>query len=226
MLVLGMLYAGDDFLMTPRRPMALAMLLMALVLPSAAHGQEADDEIEQLVTDLDALIIGTQVTTRCALFDSSIEYLTPLEVTGAEIRKRELETALSGQIENFADQVSEMRAEANAIPCGSQGLVPFLDFNRQIARDVRDIALVAWQSIEIEQCAYFVDDGFLAAVERAKAASETLDLSGDPARATYVEETGAAWAALFADNCFNLGFEPTQTLPGLIALALPADGEG
>lgn len=207
-----------------RRTCAFAIMLLAGALPVAVAAQsDTGDEIQQMLTDLDALIIGTQVTTRCALYDSTLTYLTPLEATGAEIRIRELEAALAGEVEGLADQVSAMRAEANAIACGAEGLEPFLDFNRQTADDVIDIALLAWETIEIEQCAYFADDEFLAASRRAKASTDRVDLSGDPERAAYVQQTAQAWAMLFAENCFNLTFEPTQTLPGLVALALPSD---
>ncbi|WP_196259064.1 hypothetical protein [Pelagibacterium limicola] len=175
-----------------------------------------------MLTDLDALIIGTQVTTRCALYDSRLSYLTPLEATGVEIRILELEAALATEIEDLADETSAMRAEANSIACGSEGLEPFLDFNRQVAADVIDIALVAWQAIEIERCSYFVDDDFLAATGRAKVQGAAVDLSRDPERARYITEMAQAWVNLFAENCFNLSFEPTQRLPGLIALALPS----
>lgn len=208
--------------MTPRRRCAFAFALLASALPLVAQAQSADEEIAQLMTDLDALIIGTQVTVRCSLYDFTLRYLTPLEASGAEIRMREIEAALSERIEGLAEQISEMRAEANAIACGSAGLEPFLDFNRQIAKDVTDIALSAWRTIEIEQCAYFVDNDFLAAVHRAKEAGEALDLSGDPERAAYVQQTAQAWTMLFAENCFNLSFEPAATLPGLVALALPS----
>lgn len=214
--------SGDRAFVTPRRTCALALMLLAAALPSIAVAQTEEEEIEQILTDLDALIIGTQVTTRCALYDSTLAYLTPVEATGAEIRIREIEAALAEVVEGLADQISEMRAEANSIECGSAGLEPFLDFNRQIAGDVTDIALVAWQAIDIEQCSYFVDDDFLAAAGRAEAEAETVDLSSDPERAAYVQQTAQAWVMLFAENCFNLAFEPALTLPGLVALSLPS----
>lgn len=207
--------------MTMRRLRALSLIALASALPSAALPQTADDEIEQMLTDLDAMVIGTQVTTRCALYDSSLVYLTPLEAVAVEIRRRETETALAGALEGLAERLSVMRDEANAIECGSPGLEPFLDFNRQIARDVTAIALIAWQSIDIGQCAYFADEAFMAAVDRAKAMAPNADPGADPGRAAYLNETAQAWVNLFGENCFNLGFEPTQTLPGLIALALP-----
>lgn len=209
--------------MTMRRTCALSLIVLASALPSAALSQTADDEIEQMLTDLDAMVIGTQVTTRCALYDSTLVYLTPLEAVAVEIRKREIETALGGAIEGLAEQLSVMRDEANAIACGAPGLEPFLDFNRQIARDVTDIALIAWQSIDIDRCVYFADDAFMAAVGRAKTTRPGTDLDADPGRTAYLTEMAQAWVNLFGENCFNLGFEPTQTLPGLIALALPID---
>lgn len=208
--------------MIPRRTWALTLSLLLVASPSTGWAQSGEGEIEQMLTDLDALIIGTQVTTRCTLYDSTLTYLTPLEATAAEIRIREIESILAGTVEELADQVSLMRAEANAIECGSPGLQPFLDFNRQVANDITDIALVAWQSINIEQCAYFVDDDLLAAAGRAKAEAAGVDLSGDPERAAYVQEMAQVWVILFAENCFNLTFEPARTLPGLIALALPS----
>jgi hypothetical protein len=207
--------------MTLRRTCALVITLLATTLPSTGISQTAADEVEQLLTDLDALVIGTQVSMRCSLYDSSLAYLTPLEATGAEIRMREIEATLRDRVDGLAEQISEMRAEANAIACGAPGLEPFLDFNRQTASDVIDIGLFAWRSIDIAQCSYFVDDEFFAAAQRAKDAGEALDLSGDPERAAYVQQTAQAWTTVFADNCFNLSFQPAPTLLGLVALALP-----
>ena len=209
--------------MPMRRPRALSLVLLACALPSAVFSQDAEEEVGQLLTDLDAMIIGTQVTTRCALYDSSLAYLTPLEAAAVDIRRREVETVLAGAVEDLADEISVMRDEANAIACGAPGLEPFLDFNRQIARDVTDIALIAWQGIEIDRCAYFADDEFMAAVGRAKAVEPAMATGAEPERAAYLNETAEAWVNLFNENCFSLGFEPTQTLPGLIALALPIE---
>jgi hypothetical protein len=208
--------------MTSRWTRIFIVLLLGYLLASVASAQTTDDEVEQMLTDLDALIIGTQVTTRCALYDSSLEYLTPVDAMGATIRLREIEASLADTVEGLPEQISEMRAEANAIACGAAGLEPFLDFNREIAHDVIDIALVAWRAINIEQCAYFVDDQLLAAVRRAKATSAEVDLAADPERARYIEEAAGAWVGVFNENCFNLAFEPAQTLPGLIALSLPS----
>lgn len=201
----------------------MAILACSLALASPAHAQTGEEEIEQLLVDADALIIGISATTRCALFDFTLSYLSPLEATGAEIRLKQIEGLLGSAVEGLPDQLAEMRAEANGVDCGNPGLVPFLDFSAQIAQDTIDIAIVAWREISIDRCSYFADNDFLRAVDRAEAAAAEIDLSADPARAAYIEEMAALWIGLFNDNCFNLGFDPTQTLPGQIALSLPSE---
>lgn len=201
-------------------PAALLSVMMAIA-PLSAQAQTEEDATEQMLAQLDAMIIGPQVTTRCAFYDDTIDYLSPLESVAVDIRRRETEMALSPIVNDLADRVSTMISEANAIQCGEPGLVPFLDFNRQIAGDVTDIAIVAWQDIAIEQCAYFADEDFMAAVGRAKAAQANVDAATAPDRAAYITSRAQAWVSVFAENCGNLGFQPAQTLPGLIALALP-----
>ncbi|MCD7060760.1 hypothetical protein [Pelagibacterium xiamenense] len=203
----------------------IAMAVMAAVLALPAFGQEAEpaDAIEPQLADLYAIVVGTQATTRCAVFDDTMTYLTPLEATAAEYRLRQMETALAGPIENIADVVANMRAEAAQIPCGSESLEPFLDFNRGLAHDLVDVALLAWQEIDIAECNYFADDDFMASVAQAEDMAENLEITGTPARIAYVERTAAGWVATFEENCRSLAFDPTRTLPGLVALALPAE---
>ena len=176
-----------------------------------------------MLVDAGALVIGTEVTTRCAVFDASIQYLTPLEQVATTLRLGEMLAAASGNVENVPDRVAGMRAEAAATACGSSALVPYMDFSRQVARDVIDIALVAWRSIDIRQCNYFADDDFLAAAERARTTADAATIEGEANRRDYIEQSAAAWVALFADNCANLRFDPVETVPGQIALALPTE---
>lgn len=194
-----------------------------------AFGQEAEEgeaepdtaAYEQALVDMDALVVGTEVTTRCALYDWSVEYLTPLEQVGARLRLAEMIAAGTAAIPDLPDQLAQMHAEAAQISCGVPELAPYLDFSRQIARDVIDVALVAWRTIDIRQCNYFADDDFLEASERARAVAADAVLEGEDNRITYIENAGAAWAQTFAANCGNLRFDPVETLPGQIALALP-----
>lgn len=218
-------------LSSPSAPRRLAFFSLALVVLScgAARAQEEDDDAipeapdpaEQMLVDADALVIGTEVTTRCAMFDSLVTYLTPVEQVGATLRLREMTGAISALVPDAADRVARMRADAAAIACGDQGLVPFMDFARQVARDTIDIALMAWRDIDIDRCHYFADEDFLAAAERAHSVSEALALEGASNRIAYIEQRAAAWAGIFASNCTNVSFDPVETLPGQIALALP-----
>jgi hypothetical protein len=168
-------------------------------------------------------VVGIDVTTRCALFDTAIDYLSPLEQVAAQIRLREIVAATSEVIEDAPDRVAHMRARAAAQVCGDPDLTPYMDFSRQIARDVIDIALVAWKTIDVPGCNYFADDDFMRAAERASAAAGQTVLEGEANRIAYIEQRGAVWAQVFARNCANLGFEPVETLPGEIALALPTE---
>ncbi|HWJ87394.1 MAG TPA: hypothetical protein VNS12_04925 [Pelagibacterium sp.] len=200
-------------------------LLIAGLAASAGGGAIAQDETDpaqQMMVDADALIVATQVTTRCALFDSTLAYLTPLDQAGASLRLDEIVVAASASVEDMADRLARMRADAAAITCGDEDLAPYMEFGRQIARDVIDIALVAWRSIDVMRCNYFVDDDFLVAAERARATAESTTIDGEINRVTYIEQRAAAWVDVFAANCANLGFDPVETLPGQIALALPS----
>ncbi|WMT88516.1 hypothetical protein NO932_07865 [Pelagibacterium sp. 26DY04] len=187
-----------------------------------AVGQQPSGS-EQMLIDIDALIVGTEVTTRCALFDSSLQYLTPLEQVGATLRLQEIVVAASSLVEDMPDRVARMHADAAEIECGNSDLVPYMDFSRQIARDMIDIALVAWRSIDIDRCNYFADDGFMVAVDRARAAAEQATIEGEANRVAYIEHGAAMWVEIFNDNCRNLQFEPVETVPGQIALALPTE---
>lgn len=196
-------------------------LVVSMAMAGSAMAQGGAANIEQMMTDADALVVGTVVTTRCAVFDGAIDYLSPLEQVAAQIRLGEIVAAASGMVEDAPDRLARMRASAGARVCGDPDLAPYLDFSRQIARDVIDIALVAWREIDVPGCNYFADDGFMRAAERASAAAEQLTIEGEANRITYIEQRGEAWAEVFAGNCANLGFEPVETLPGQIALALP-----
>lgn len=198
-----------------------ALLAAALLAPVTAVAQDIASGAEQMMVDADALVVSTDVTTRCALFDTSISYLTPLEQVAAQIRLAEIATVAADSIEDVPDRIALMRAGAAARNCGDPDLAPYMDFGRQIARDVIDIALFAWRSIDVPGCNYFVDDDFMRAAERADAEAEQATIDGEANRIAYIEQRGAAWAEVFARNCANLTFEPTKTLPGLIALALP-----
>lgn len=193
----------------------------------AQEAEVADDtpeaeQIEQLMIDLDALIIGTTASLRCPLYDSTIQYLSPLHVVAATFRIRQIEAALAEVVEDLPDQIAEMRAEAATIECGNEGLEPFIAFNAQVAQDLTDVALFAWRTLPVGQCVFVIDDGFRAAVARARGAGAALVLDEETPRAAYIRENAAFWQNLFVNNCFNLGFDPVETLPGQIALALPA----
>ena len=196
-------------------------VLLAVSVAGQASAQSGAADVDQMLADADALVVSTDVTTRCALFDDSIVYLTPLEQVAAQIRLGEIATAAAETIEDAPDRIARMRAEAAAIACGDPDLTPYMDFGRQTARDVIDIALFAWRSIDVPGCNYFADDDFMRAAERATMAAEQATIEGAANRVTYIEQRGAAWAEIFATNCANLGFEPVETLPGQIALALP-----
>lgn len=199
----------------------------AFILALAGMGQSAgaqglpDDAREQFLTDLDALIIGTSATTRCALYDSALSYLSPLEVTGAELRIQEIRSTLSQFVVELPDLMAQMRSEANAVNCGNQGLEPFIEFSRENARDVIDIALAAWREISIDHCSYFADDEFMDSVRHTKALAAEMTLEGPEVRRAYIEENAAVWIRIFNENCFNVNFDPVPTLPGRIALSVP-----
>lgn len=200
---------------------------LILAVASAGHAQIPEEPepsaLERLETDIDALIVASNVTLRCALYDNSIAYLTPLEQVGASLRLGELSGALASAVEDTADRTAQMRREASAIACGNPDLVPYLDFGRQVARDVIDVALTAWRDIEIESCNYFVDDDFLAAVSRVKAAAERSAIEGTENRVQFIEQQAAAWVAVFDSNCGALYFNPVETVPGIVALAIPSE---
>lgn len=198
-----------------------AVLAAALLAPITAVAQDIAPETDQMMVDADALVVSTDVTTRCALFDTSITYLTPLEQVAAQLRLTEIATVAAETMEDTADRIALMRASAAARTCGDPDLAPYMDFGRQIARDVIDIALFAWRSIDVPGCNYFADDDFMQAAERAGAEAEQATIDGEANRIAYIEQRGAAWAEVFASNCANLTFEPAETLPGRIALALP-----
>lgn len=214
-----------------RKGLALISIVAALLSGVAAQAQDTeavlpdadlDPALSQALTDIDALIIATQVTTRCALYDSSLAYLSPLSETAARLRIEEMQAMLTSRIPDLPDRLSAMREEANTVDCGNDGLVPFLQFAEQVAADVTAIALRAWAEIDIDSCNYFADDEFLAAADRAQAAASDLPEASDASRRAYLEGRAQAWIGLFADNCYNLTFDPTLTLPGRIALALPS----
>src|SRR5690606_34388316 len=129
--------------------------------------------------------------------------------------------ALEPRVPDLPERLFEMREEPNGIDCGNAGLVPFLEFAEQVAADVTAIALRACARIEIDSCNYFADDEFLAAADRAQAAASTLPEEPEATRRAYLETRAQAWIAVFEQNCYNLSFDPTLTMPGLIALALP-----
>ncbi|WP_404404481.1 hypothetical protein [Pelagibacterium halotolerans] len=201
----------------------LAVAVVAATLASPVFGQDPEpaDALDQQLMDLYAIVVGTQLTTRCAIFDDTTTYLTPLEQTAAEYRLRQMTSALAAEVENIADVVANMRADALQIPCGAASLDRLLDFNRSLSRDLVDVALLAWREIEIAECNYFVDDDFLESAAHAQDQAEGIDISGTPARVAYVQRTAAEWVTTFEENCQNLAFDPTRTLPGLVALALP-----
>ncbi|WP_127142687.1 hypothetical protein [Pelagibacterium montanilacus] len=217
---------------SPKVRAAALSLILALLIPFHAGAQEQEaapaqaDANQQALVDLDALVVASQVSTRCALFDSSVTYLEPIEVTAIEYRIEQLSDSLRPTVQDLADRMSTMRGDAAAIACGHEGLVPFLDFGRQVAGDMIDTALLAWQSIEVEECSYFADSDFMSAVQRAEFAASALELSGPAARTAFIRNGAAQWTAIFASNCQNLSFDPTRTLPGLIALALPLEARG
>jgi len=211
--------------------LALLIVACALSAGAATKAQETETDAPQAdvesavaraLVDIDALIIATQATTRCALYDTSLAYLSPLSETAARLRIEEMEAGLASYVPDLPEQLSDMRAEANSIACGNAGLIPFLQFAEQVAADVTAIALRAWAEIDIDSCNYFADDEFLAAADRAQAAAAALPEETDSARRAYLEGRAQAWITLFTQNCYNLSFDPTITLPGRIALSLPA----
>ncbi|RDE09008.1 hypothetical protein DVH29_08610 [Pelagibacterium lacus] len=184
---------------------------------------EAPETPDQLQVDIDALVVAGTLSMRCALFDDSVDYLTPLEAVGADIRLSELIGLFAARSADAADVVAGLRGEAAAIACGDPRLATYMDFGRQVARDVIDVGMVAWQSIDVAACNYFADDDFMAAVARARAAAAAAEIAGPQNRVDYINRLAAGWVGLFADNCANLGFDPVETLPGAIALALPIE---
>ncbi|WP_090596642.1 hypothetical protein [Pelagibacterium luteolum] len=187
----------------------------------AAAPAQPQIDVEQVLVDLDALIHATRATTRCALYDEQIDYLTPLEQVGASVRLNELTSILEGRLDDLADRVAMMGNEATALPCGDDALVPYMTFGQQIGRDVIDIAMRAWREIEIANCSYFADDDFMAAVDRAQEAADTAIIEGAENRQDYIEQQADVWVGIFSSSCANLYFDPVTTLPGQIALALP-----
>ena len=171
-----------------------------MLMTGNAMAQNAEADTDQMMTDADALVVAIDVTTRCAVFDSSIDYLSPLEQVAAQIRLGEIVTAASQLIEDAPDRVAQMRAGAAARVCGNPELTPYMDFSRQIARDVVDIALVAWQTIDVPGCNYFADEDFMRAAERASTAAEQATIEGEANRIAYIEQRGAVWAEVFAGN--------------------------
>jgi len=201
----------------------------AFILALAGMGQSAsaqelsDDAREQLLSELDAMIIGTSVTTRCALYDTTLTYLSPLETTGAELRIAQLRSALSEFVEELPDLMATMRSEANDIDCGNQGLEPFIAFSRETAQDVIDIALSVWREVSIDHCSYFADDGFMDSVKHTKILAAETTVEGPDVRRDYIAENATAWGRIFNENCFNVNFDPVPTLPGRIALSVPIE---
>lgn len=196
---------------------------ICLTLPAAIPAQE-DEEAErlaQILVDMDALVIGTEVSMRCALYDDTLDYLTPLESAGATFRLQEMEALLAPEIPDLDARMVQMLIEAHEVPCGHPGLVPFLEYNRDIAREIVSTALLAWRDISLERCNFFADEDFMAAVDRAEARAEDFEPPANAPRAAMIAENAARWVAIFESNCPNLGFDPTTTLPGHIALALP-----
>lgn len=194
--------------------------------PALAPAQETAPQSEQVLTDIAALITSTESTTRCALYDSDTQYLTGLEQVAVTWRVDEMLGALDDAVPDLADRTAQMRADASDIACGSEALTPYLDFGRQIARDVVDVALFAWQEIDVANCNYFADEGFMRAVERARQRAEQTEIEGPDNRLAYIAQLGTAWRELFAANCRNAEFDPVPTLPGQIALSLPVqDGD-
>lgn len=196
---------------------APSLPLMAETVPNPAE----QEVVAQLLVDLDALVIGLNATLRCALFDDSLDYLTPIEAVAVDYRARQIEAILAPVVSDLPDRLAQMRAEATAVPCGHEGLAPFLAFNADVARDLADISLLAWADITIEGCSYFADEEFVEAVTRAQAAGTALEPRGDAARLAYLEENATRWGDIFRANCYNVSFDPVLTLPGQIALALP-----
>ncbi len=198
-------------------------VVLSMLMVGNGVAQDAGIDVEQMMTDADALVVGIDVTTRCAVFDTSVSYLSPLEQVAAEIRLGEIISSASNALDDAPDRIAQMRAAAAEQTCGTAGLAPYMDFSRQIARDVIDIALVAWKSIDVPGCNYFADEDFMRAAELASSQAQQATLEGEANRVAYIEQRGAVWSEVFAANCANLGFEPAKTLPGQIALALPTD---
>lgn len=199
----------------------LSAASVALAQEDVATPAQPQLDVERVLVDLDALIHATRATTRCALYDEQIDYLTPLEQVGASVRLGELTTMLETRLDDLADRIAIMGNEATALPCGDEALVPYMEFGQQIGRDVIDIAMRAWREIEIANCSYFADEDFMAAVGRAQDAADTATIAGAENRQEYIAQQANVWVGIFTNSCANLYFDPVTTLPGQIALALP-----
>lgn len=200
-----------------------ATAVLALVHPASGQDAAQPDPVDRELADLYAVVVGTQATMRCAVYDDTVHYLAPIEAVALEYRLRRMEAGLADDVDNIGDVVANMRAQAVQIPCGSSELDSYLSFNRTLAHDLIDIALLAWRDIEIDSCSYFADDGFMASARRAHDVGADIEISGAPARVKYIERMAANWVDRFETNCTNLSFDPTRTLPGLVALALPVE---
>lgn len=205
---------------------SVAVVLVAMMGSGSAQETEATPapqtiNVEALSVDIEALTIASQATTRCAVFNSDIVYLTPLEQAAVEVHLSELETVLENAVENSAERLAAMKATAAGIDCGDADLVDYMDFGRQIGRDVIDTAMLAWREIEISRCNYFADSDFMDAVGRAQDAGAAAQIDGAANRVAFLEQRAETWVQLFGSNCSNLYFDPVTTLPGQIALALP-----
>lgn len=187
--------------------------------PSQPQGTGID--VEALSVDIDALIVADQLTTRCSLFQTDMVYLTPVEQAGANVHLGELTALLSNSAENAADSLATMRAGAARMACDDAALADYIDFGRQVGRDVIDTAMLAWREIDISRCSYFADDDFMAAVERTRDAAQSAAIEGAANRLRFLEQRADGWIEMFSGNCNNLYFDPVTTLPGQIALALP-----
>lgn len=178
-------------------------------------------DVEALTIDVDALIVADQVTTRCSMFAADIAYLTPIEQVGVNAHLGELTAILANATQDSADRLAQMRSAAASMSCDDDALVDYMDFGRQVGRDVIDTAMIAWREIDIAPCSYFADDDFMAAVARAREAAQSATIEGAANRQRFLEQRADGWVELFSSNCGNLYFDPVTTLPGQIALALP-----
>lgn len=194
---------------------------VACAIATSAFAQEDGLDLRQGLVDLEGLIIAGSATTRCAIYDDDLAYLTPLEAVAVDLRIEQISRALSEHVDDLADRKAWMRERANALVCGAAALEPYLTYARGTARDITDVALAAWAGIEVEKCAYFADDDFMAAVDRAHQRAADLAPEENRPRARYLAQGADYWISVFEQNCYNLAFDPMTTLPGQIALALP-----